>query len=290
MSVNSLWGQIKLAAGAGILNGLPGFPFAQNVYFVGANAPTFAQRADTIEDAIDLMVSGDVLVLGPQRHEEGNLIIPEGLNNIAIIGAGNRGAAYIEPSGAGDEGLLVLGDDVSLYNVGVACGATGEYALKVGSQTVSPARFRATGCKLEGADAANPAAALVLEGTGDTRIVDCELCWSANGILFGENDNGFATQTLIQNCLFHNLVTVGIGVVTGETLRQVWIVDNVFGRAEDGTAATDDILLSDNANTGFITGNRFSRATNGSGFITIGTGLIYNPNGTEAGWSTARPA
>lgn len=285
--MTGIWSSLKTADAAGILSG--GFPYARNHWYVGNNVPqsALANRADTLASVLNgLMLSGDVLHLGPQAYEEGNLVIPAGVDNITIIGHGPRGSCFIEAQTVGDEGLQVLSDGVTLINVGVAGEETGDYSLKIGSATVSPARFRAYGCKLE-----NAVRAVHLHGCGDTILDDCEICWTTNGIILQSNNDGFVTQLRIQNCLLHNYVTVGVGeAAAAQQVNDLWLVDNVFGRQEDGTAGTDDILLSDNLNTGFITGNRFPRATNGTGFITIGTGLIYNPNGTEAGWSAARPA
>ena len=287
MSNLGLWAQMKAASAAGILAG--GLPYARNTWYVGENIPQSAlqQRVDSLANLFaNHLVSGDLVLLGPQAYEEGNLTIPEGVDNVTIMGCGPRGSCFIEAPVTGDEGLLVLGDGLTLINVGVAGGETGDYSLKVGSATVSPARFRAYGCKFE-----NSVRAVHLHGAGDTILDDCEICWTTNGMILQSNNDGFVTQARIQRCLLHNYVTVGIGeAAAAQQCNDLWLIDNVFGRQEDGTAGTDDILLSDNLNTGFITGNRFPRATNGTGFITIGTGLIYNPNGTEAGWSTARPA
>lgn len=288
MSVTSVWGAVKTAAGAGILQG--GYPFARNVYMVGANVPTFAQSMPTIAAALAIAVDGDVIMLGPQRHQEGNLTLAEGKDNITIIGMGNRGAAYIEPANAGDEGLQVLGDDCTLINVGVAGNATGDYGLKVGSSTATPSRFRAYGCKFEGPTGANPAAAVVLQQTGDTILEDCEFAWNSNALLLAAGGSSQVTQTLISKCRFHNSTTVHIGVTAASLGNDLWIYNNYFGEDESGVAPTDFLLLSDNAITGHIAGNFFATATNATGVITIGTGLIYGPNGTEAGWSTARPS
>lgn len=66
--------------------------------------------------------------------------------------------------------------------------------------------------------------------------------------------------------------------------------NSIFDQLEDGTEPTDFILLADNGNTGIIAGNQFAIATNATAKLTIGTGIMWGPNGTEAGWSTARPA
>lgn len=284
----NLWAQVKMGAAAGVLSG--GYPFAGNIWYVGQQSPIFGRRVDTIADAFNIMTAKDILLLGPQQHEEGNLVIPESLSNITIIGAGNRGACFIEPADTADEGLQVLADDVTIMNVGIASGATSSYSLKVGSQTISPNRFRAYGCKIEGNEGANPAAQAILQGTGDVIFDDCEFCWGVNGVVGQANDNGFPTQTLLRNCWFHDLTTVHIGINAGDHFVELWLRDNFFDRDEAGAAPTDFILLSDNANTGVITGNRFANATNATGVITIGTGLLYMANATEAGWSTARPA
>jgi len=277
-----LWPALKLGASNGVLMG--GYPFARNQYFVGANSPVFGVRVDNLQALFDRLVSGDIAFIGPGSYDEEDLVIDT--PNVTIIGAGNRGQIGIAPSAVGGNGLQILADGVTLVNVGCAKESTADFALKVGSQTISPDRFRAYGCKIEG-----DGIAAHLQGAGDVIMDDCEFCWCGSALILESNDIGFNTQIRIKNSLFHNYVTVGLGqFAAAQQVNDLWLIDNVFARQEDGTVGTDDILLADNGNTGLITGNRFPRATNGTGFITIGTGLIYNPNGTEAGWSTARPA
>lgn len=284
MSVNSLWAQVKLAGASGVLNG--GFPFARNVYFVGSNAPSTAQQVNTVQNALNLMIHGDLLILGPQQYDEGNLVLPATASGVTILGMGNRGSCYIEPAVAGDEGLQILADDVTLINVGVADGGAGDYGLSVGSQTVSPDRFRAYGCKFEGS-----AIGARLHGAGDILLEDCEFAWAAVGLQLKANDIGLVTQAYIQKSRFHNNATACLSHDAANAVvanLQLW--DNFFDQLEDGTEPTDFILLSDNGNFGHIAQNQFAIATNASAKLTIGTGLLWGPNGTEAGWSTARPA
>src|SRR3990167_6469860 len=258
MSATSLWGQLKTAAAAGVLFG--GYPFARKVYFVGDNAPQFGQQMSTIAAAINIMLSGDVLILGPQAHAEGNLSIPATKTNLTFIGAGNRGACFIEPAAAGYEGLEVLADDFTLINVGVAGGSTSDYALKIGENVH---RFRAYGCKFEGPD--------------------------GSCILFGSALNNFPTQIFIRNCKFHNFTAVGVGLQALGGVGDLELTDSVFGKQEDGTAPTDFIKVDANS-TGIISGCRFATPTNDSALLTIDTNVMWGPNGTEAGWSSARPA
>lgn len=266
-----------------------GFPFANSAWYVGTG-----QQIETLEELFAVMQPNDVAFLAPQAFEEGNLVIPETLPGITLIGygfdKGGRGAAFIEPQTVGQAGLQVLADDVTLINVGVASEATGAHSLKIGSSAVDVARFRAFRCKIEGNEAANPGGQLVLQGTGDVLFDDCEFCWGVNGIIGDANLNGFPTQTRIRRSFFHNLTTVHVGIAAADHFVDLWLEDNVFARDEAGTAPTDFILLSDNANTGLITGNKFANPTNEAAVITIGSGLLYMANATEAGWSTARPA
>lgn len=284
MSATSLWGQLKTAAAAGVLFG--GYPFARKVYFVGDNAPQFGQQMSTIAAAINIMLSGDVLILGPQAHAEGNLSIPATKTNLTFIGAGNRGACFIEPAVTTDEGLIVLADDFTLINVGVAKGASGDYALKIGDTTTSPGRFRAFGSKFEG-----DGVAVHLHGCGDIIFDDCEFAWCDKAVLFQSNNNGFCTQIRIKDSLFHNFITAAlIHNAAAQQVNNLWVENNFFDEQEDGTAPTDFILLSDNLNIGYIAGNKFAIPTNDAAKLTIGSGILWGPNGTEAGWSTARPA
>ena len=287
--VPNVMAALKRGMASGVL--YAGYPYAHNQWLVtggSVSAPNFGSRVDSLADLFRIMEPGDVAMIGPGFYDEPGLVIPEGLNNITLIGAGSRGSVGLEVGGVGEEGLTVLADDVTLINFG--CSAPGDFSLKIGNTTVSPARFRASGCKFEGNETVNPGAQVIFQGSGDCILDDCEIAWGVNGILGNSNNDGFPTQTLIRNCWFHDLTTVHVGVAGVAHWIELWLQDNRFDRDEAGVAPTDFLLLSDNANIGSITGNRFANATNQAAVITIGTGLLYMANATEAGWSTARPA
>lgn len=288
MSVTNLWGQLKTAAAAGILAG--GRPYARNFLYVGTNAPTFATTYATVALALAALVSDDVLMLGPQVFDEGNLTLPATASGVTIVGCGPRGSCSITPSTAGQSGLNVLAADVTIVNVNIAGNATGAYALKVGDTGVDVFRFRAYECKFSGVTAVSPGCAVLLNGANDSIFDGCEFASCSNAILFKDNTTGVTKKTRIQNCLFENYTTVALGVISTGVAVDLWVQNNIFARQSDGSSPTDFILLSDNANIGFIAGNFFANATNATGVLTIGTGLLWGPNGTEAGWSTARPA
>jgi len=278
------WPELKQGAASAILSA--GYPFSGNAYYVGQNSPIFGRRIDTIAEALATMVPRDTLFLGPQAHVEGNLSIPATLSNITIIGAGNRGACFIEPSDINEEGLEVLADDVTLINVGLAKGSAADFALSVGDANTSPDRFRAFGCKIEG-----DGVAACLRGAGDVLLQDCEFAWCATALQLRSNSIGFNTQIYVRKCRFHNFTTAGIGeFANAQQVNNLNVEDCIFEEQEDGTTPTDFILLQDNANTGCFSGNRFATPTNAAAVLTIGTGILWMSNATEAGWSTARPA
>jgi hypothetical protein len=258
-------------------------------YFVDAesgddanNGMSWDEAFATIQAAVDAASAGAKVYVAPGAYDE-TVSVDKAL---ALIGVGTRGSVYIEPSTLGAEGMQVTADDVTLINVGVAGEATADYALRVGSQTASPDRFRAVSCKFEGPTGA----VVVLKGAGDALFEDCEFTWGGSGILFDDNDDGFATQIYVQGCRFLNLTDVGVGLAAGGGVQNLHLTDCTFDNAEDGTAPTDYIKVDRSGDTGIVSGCRFATATNNTAVLTIAAGILWVANATEAGWSTARPA
>jgi hypothetical protein len=263
------------------------------VFFVNStsgsdgNSGTSIQRPfETVAKALTVAPAGSVIYLAPGEYDESVVVSTA---NLTIVGMGGRGAAYIAPSAAGAEAMQVTADDVTLINVGVDGDDTASYGLNVNAAS----RFRAYGCKFELGGGTGPA--VLLDGTadgqvGDAIIADCEFAWAGIGLQADDSGYGYVTQVLVQNCRFHNIATACVGVATSGLFKNLEVIDCFFDNAEDGTAPTDYILLSDNGNTGLFSGNRFATATNDTAVLTIGTGLLWSANATEAGWSTARPA
>lgn len=292
MSPN-LWSAVRQGAASGVLAG--GYGYAKNNWYVGDNVPVFGRRVESLSALFAIAEPGDVAFLGPQRYTEGNLIIPATLTNFTMIGAGGRGDCFIEPSVAGSEGLQVLATGVTLINIGVAGASAGDYALNVKGNTTSKngRRFRAIGCKFEGPTGP----AVLLNGdsnynVSDAMFDDCEFAWCGTGIRLASSGFGVVTQIRIRNSWFHNFTAAGLdsAVAADFVVANLMLLNNHFDQLEDGTEPTDFVLLSNNSNTGHIAGNQFAIATNAAAKLTIGTGLMWGPNGTEAGWSTARPA
>lgn len=260
---------------------------------------SYASAFNTLAKALAACAAGDTILLAPGAYDE-SVTILRTKPDIALIGVGNRGAVSIAPQTAGAEGLLCHADDVTLVNVGVAAPDAGDYAIKV-----TGSRFRAQGCKFEGAATAGYAfgfgpgtAAAVAAHTqgkgGDLTLDDCEFCWGFNGLNFITSDYGTPTQVQIYRGRFHNLSNIcllgtpaafGIGSV-----RNLEVIDSYFGRLEDGTKPSDFVKVDDASDTGYFSGNRFAIATNASADLKIGAKVLWAANATEAGWSTARPA
>jgi pectin methylesterase-like acyl-CoA thioesterase len=250
----------------------------------------------TLQAAVDDADAGGAILVAPGLYDE-TVTIPRTKSQIVIVGMGGRGAAYIDPSTEDAGGMVVHGDDISLVNMGVAA----EDATSATALTVTGARFRASGCKIE-----NGAKGLVIgpgtvaqeaagtHGTGaDALFEDCEFAWSTTGVVFTATDYGAVTQVVFDRCRFHNLSAAAFEEAGGTVsirYRDVLIRDCVFGDAEDGTAPTKYISLNDdNANAGIVCDCVFPTAIN-SGLNLVSTALHWIGNRHTGGIATAQPS
>lgn len=280
--IPGFWGFIK----GGILQG---YPFASSVYYVGSGAPIFAKRVDTIDKALDVMRDRDVLFLGPGSHDEA-VTVPVGLDNITIIGAGNKGDVSIAPSAANGIAMVIEGtttrtQGITLINVGMEGKGTGGGLHVKGNIR----RIRVQGCKCEGGAFGIKLESNASGAIGDTIIEDCELAWATTALhLLASGGGDPVTQTYLRNCLLHGFTADGV-LTSGTFAADLWIVKNIFARQENGTEPTQYLDIDDAGTTGFVAENSFATPTNATGKLAIASGVIWGPNGTEAGWSTQRP-
>jgi len=241
----------------------------------------------TIAGGVALASAGDIVVVSPGAYNETVTVN----KRLTIVGLGGRGAAFIEPSTAGAEGMQVTADDVTLINLGVASDDTGSYALNLNAVS----RFRAHGCKFECASGASTICAL-LDGTatdqvGDALFSDCEFAWAAQGIVADASAYGVPTQIFVEGCKFHNITTAHIAENDADAwFTNLIVSDCVFEGDEAGAEPTDYIVVDHASSSGLFSGNRFAIATNATAKLTIGAQVMWVANATEAGWSTARPA
>lgn len=241
----------------------------------------------TIQAAVNAASPGDQIWVAPGAYDE---TVTVAKNDLVIKGFNGRGAVYVEPSAAGAAGMEVTGDDITLYGIGIAGDDTAPYALRVGSQTASPARFRAYECKFEGVETAG-AGQVALKGAGDVILDDCEFAWGTGGVVFDDNDNGFCTQVAIRKPKFHNLTEVHVGLAPTGGVANLELKGAVHDNAEDGTEPTDYIKVDRVGDTGVIDDCVFAAATITAAKMTIADGIKWGGlNRSEAGLSTARPA
>jgi hypothetical protein len=296
-------GQLYLAPGAAPI------PVGTPSTLDGKVIPVIPDLADpnngiygTITAAIAVANAGDVILVAPGAYDESPTVGRTGadgaaMNNLQIIGLGGRGSVFIEPSTEDASGLTVHADDVTIVNIGCA----GEDETSAVALTVTGARFRAYGCKLEGGltqlvlgpgTVAEEAAGTRGDGA-DALFVDCEFCWGTNGVVLTASDFGAVTQARFRNCKFHNLTAAAFEEAGGTVsirFRNLDIEDCTFDDLEGGTAPTKYISLNDdNGNDGIVTNCRFPTAIN-SGLNLVSTALHWVSNFHTGGVSTAQPS
>lgn len=255
----------------------------------------------TITKALEMATAGDFIMVLPGQYDESPTVVRTTHSKLTIIGVGNRGSVYIEPSTEDADGLTVNADDVTIINIGCAAedDSAGNYAL-----IVTGSRFRAFGCKFEGGEqqvrfgpgtVAQEAAGTHGRG-GDCLFDDCEFAWGTYGFVVVGTDYGAATQVFVQNCRFHNIATacvfevVGSGGSAGVLFRNLQLRDCIFDDSEGGTAPTFYVDLNgDNANDGIVAGCQFPTAIN-SGLNLVSTALHWVGNFHTGGISTAQPS
>lgn len=237
----------------------------------------------TIQSVVDVAAAGDIIYIEPATYAENLIIATAGLT---LVGMGARGQPWINPAAGG--GLQITADDVVVINLGVAGEAGADYALNL--QASSESRFY--GCKFEGPTGV----ATLLDGTASAQcsnilFKDCEWIWCGVGVEFDNSGYGYPSQITFKDCLFGNITTAAMrDNATGGGVVDLTVTDCVFAAQEDGTEPTDYLVLDRVGDTGIFSGCRFAYATNEADVLTIAAGIRWGPNGTEAGWSTARPS
>lgn len=248
---------------------------------------------NTIADAVSAVQAnrGDIVAVFPGGYNE---TITASKAGMFFLGLGGRGAAYIQTTTVGAEGMNVTANDVSLINLGIEAENTADYALNVFG-----ARFRAYGCKFEGPTAdvvrvgpdtvANGAASGVRTGA-DALFRDCEFCWGGTGIEIVSSDYGPCTELFLDGCRFHDNTVAHIGENDAGVVgagKGVLIVDPLFQVGSDGSAPTDWIDLNSSGSTGLIVRPVFEGATLDSATVQLATGVRIVSWATEQEGSPA---
>lgn len=276
----------------------PNFDDLQNMLIPDADGTS--RFFGTLAQAVAQCVSGrgDVINLFPGTYDESVIVDKD---NVTIVGIGGATAVSVAPQSGDLFALNVYANDVTILGVDFAADGTAAFAVNVFGD-----RFRADGCKFENATNGGatafligPAtiaqkAALNITGSGSDSIVsNSEFCWSNDGVILQSSDFGAATENRFYNCRFHNITADeisendagGIGSV-----RSLGVLDCTFDNQEDNTAPTHYVNISSAGSTGMFSRNSFALATNAAAKLAIATDILWVTNGTEAGWSTARPS
>lgn len=282
--MTDFWPTLKEGAASAILSA--GYPFAGNAYYVGANAPIFGNLIPTIQQALNLMVPRDILFIGPGEYDEA-VVMPIGLDNITIIGAGNVGEIFIAPSIVNGIAMLIEGSsanrssDITLVNIGLEGNGTGGGLHVKGNIR----RVRIQSSKCEGGIFAIKLESTAAGSIGDTRIENCELTFTETALhILASGGGDPVTQTRILNCLLDNYSSRGIFVDTSP-VHDLWIHNNRFCRQENDSEPTNEYILASVAtSSGNIAGNSFP-AVAASGKIALAAGMRRCGNSYTDGWA-----
>ena len=218
-------------------------------------------------------------------------VLDVSVRGLTFIGEGPIASVWVQPSTAGVAGVKVSASEVTFQNFGAEANVTGAYGLDIEDAVEE---FRAFYSKFGGGGGVLDAVRLT--GAGPVLLDHCEFAWAGYGVEFKGGLTSWPTQIVINKCRFHNLSvshlfrsTVGGGAL----LKNLQHTNNFHDNMENGTEPSDSFIrLSKATSTGLITGNQFATATlSNTKFILNADGLMkWGPNGTEAGYSSARPA
>ena len=218
-------------------------------------------------------------------------VLDVSVRGLTIIGEGPIASVWLAPSTAGVAGAKITNHEVTFHNFGVESESTALYGLEVQDAIEE---FRAYDSKF--GNGGGVLDAVRLTGAGPVWLVNCEFAWAGYAIRFKGGLTSFPTQVRVEGCKFHNISISHLfrdptgGATTVHNLQHI---NNTHGNDESGTEPSDSFIRLDIAGSnGLIAGNQFATATNATlKFRLNGDGKMkWGANGTEAGWSSARPA
>lgn len=275
--MNNIWAALKAGTASGAVFG--GFAYAPNFWYVGANAPKYGRRTDTIQQAVNLMQDGDVVMVGNAAEYDESVTIT-GKNKCTILGQG-WGSRVTALTG-GFAFHLVGCQDVALVNLNLEGRTTGG-AVKLSGQC---RRIFIENCKLHG----GTYGVLIASGGGG-QLVDCVIRGNrigptTNGVVAAVAGGDPSHQIQIEDNWFTVIMTDCINL---DDTRNIVIRGNHFGSFGDGEP--DHYIVANVGNTsGLVSNNYFANATHPVGLIILDADVLYSGNYAESGVNTARPA
>jgi hypothetical protein len=274
----NLWGQVKGAASSGILTG--GRPYTQNFWYAGASAPIFGSRTDTIQQAVNIALPGDVIQLGPQEYDE-NVVVDKA---ITIVGASDPLATRITALTNGTAITLAgTSAGAALYNLNLEGRGTGGGLALTGQIR----RVSIIGCKLHG----GAVAAFINPGVGgqivELTFDDCIFALATRGILNTVGGGDPTHRLRVRNSWFYALTASSIE--SGGAAINILVEGNKFGPNGD-TDPTAYILLDGAGDSGMVSGNFFGTPNDSGGLNSVDADVFWVGNYTVAGVTTAQPS
>lgn len=154
-------------------------------------------------------------------------------------------------------------------------------------------------CSFASDGTTEPRYGLRYRGGNNQRVERCRFVDNAYAFVCHSGLTSLSVSGLtVKDCEFLENTTLDFGNLgtnnpsdgSQYAIKNLTYIRNCHSRGE--VAVTDFINITDTegSSSGIMSHNLFANATNASGVITIPSTLFYGPNGTEAGWSSARPA
>jgi hypothetical protein len=235
----------------------------------------------TVQAAVNKAGSNYLIAVAPGEYDE-DVVVTK--SKLTIMGLGPKHSVRITGVAAGTKTALTLTNtqDVGLINLNLEGRTTGG-GLAVAGQT---RRLHVAHSKIHGG-----ANALKLSNAGgqavDICIEDNVIGLATNGLSIVGGGGDPLNQLIVRRNLFQRIDTDCL--VTDGVAYDVSVLDNIFA-AKAGVEPTRYIKLDAAGTTGIVAGNQFATAANLAAKIVLAAGVMFGPNGTEAGWSTTRPA
>ena len=265
----------------------------------GAPGPGPAGRSPrgpftTIQAAINAAVAGrgDVIVIQRGTYTETLAINKAGLTLMGAVPYGYPDHVIVTGRS------VVTANGVSGYNLEFFSNSTTAASLVVGTAVTEAVGSWWENCSFASDGITEPACGALVSGGNDHAFVNCRFIDNGRGLIIHSGITSFASGLQVRECQFLENTTVDLGDgASGDTtlgglgesggVRNLVCVRNTFGGGV--TIPTDFVNFAGTSN-GYMGQNLFASATNASATITVPAGILIGPNGTEAGWSTARPA
>lgn len=274
---------------------VPANPFGVTFYVSNTTNPTEDQGAPgpvaqgrtpknpftTIAAAVTAAVSGrgDTIVIQRGTYTENLTLDKAGLTLLSAVPYGYpdhtiiRGTTSITASGVSAYNLEFFSNSTTAASV------SNTFAGEAGDLWFENCSFASNGTT-------EPQFGLRIFGANNVVVRGCFFIDNGTGISLEGGTNSWPSGILVEHCVFVEQTTRHLSVPSPSQVENITVRWNAFNRG--AVTPTDYVNIA--AGNGQMYGNVIAVATNASASIVIPAGVLYGPNGTEAGWSTARPA